>query len=51
MATAQRSAAAVVILAAVAVILAVTGAAWPFWLAYAVVAAGILIELVRARRG
>ncbi|MDH6678437.1 hypothetical protein M2284_002640 [Rhodococcus sp. LBL1] len=51
MTTTQRTATAVTILAGVAIILAVTDARWLFWLVYAILAAGILIELVRAHRG
>lgn len=51
MTTTQRTTTAGVILAIVGVILAVTGARWLFWLIYAILAAGTVVELVRARRG
>ncbi|NKS29291.1 hypothetical protein GS534_00935 [Rhodococcus hoagii] len=49
MTTTQRTTTAVVILAIIAVVLALTSAAWPFWAVYGVIAAGTVIELIRAR--
>ena len=45
----QRTAAAVAILAATAGVLAATDARGVFWIIYAIIAIGIIIELLRAR--